>query len=79
MATKTEGIVTPADLTDISDADYHKRRGEFLLCQVCGAETGIGTRGDYFTRTLNYPFTCPQCGNADEIYLAKRVTKTVRV
>lgn len=79
MATKIEGVVMRSDLVDIGDKNYGKRRGEFLLCGVCGAETGIGTRGDYFTRPMDYRFACPQCENDAEMYLAKHVTKTVIV
>ena len=73
-----EGKVFKRDLADIGDANYNKRRGEFILCEVCGNEFG-GTRGDYFNMPDNQEFECPACGNDAELYLVKKVEKYVRV
>lgn len=65
------------DLVDIADDNYQQRKSEFMQCQECGFGFG-GTRGDYFTRDMDYIFTCDEC-DSDNIALVKKVVTIVKV
>ena len=70
-------MVTRGDLTDIGDADYSARQGEYILCQHCGDSFG-GTQGDYWQVALDEPFQCSECGSTD-LALVKDKTEIVTI
>jgi len=70
-------MIRRKDLADISDADYDKRRDEFMQCQDCGEEFG-GTQGDYFMMPMNECISCPGLGcGSENIALVKEVCQNV--
>ncbi len=70
-------MVQRKDLVDISDNNYDQRQGEYMLCQDCGENLGGGTRGDYFTTSMDHVFKCPnpKCRRKN-IALVKDITTT---
>ena len=62
-------MIMRKDLVDISDDNYSKRQGEFLLCQECDYEFG-GTQGDYWSVHMDYALHCPDC-ESENIALVK--------
>ena len=68
-------MVQRKDLVDIGDNDYSQRQSEYMQCQDCGENLGGGTRGDYFTTSMDYIFKCsnPRC-RSENIALVKDIT-----
>ena len=67
-------MVQRKDLVDIGDNNYSQRQSEYMQCQDCGESFG-GTRGDYFTTSMNHIFKCPNpiC-RSENIALVKDIT-----
>ena len=65
-------MVQRKDLVDICDNNYNQRQGEYMSCQDCGESFG-GTRGDYWSCTMDYVFSCPVCGS-ENIALVRDIT-----